>query len=108
MQANSDAARRVPARTGAASAATAPSPRLWCLRGEGWVERLSAMSLPDLVLAPTKSTPEKPAPKIAIAGLTKTFTTRTGPFTALAARLGRSALLPGAVAHRREFREDGE
>jgi len=41
------------------------------------------MSLPDLVLAPTKSTPEKPAPKIAIAGLTKTFTTRTGPFTAL-------------------------
>jgi NitT/TauT family transport system ATP-binding protein len=40
------------------------------------------MSLPDLALAPNKPPSDTPA-KIAIAGLYKTFMTRTGPFTAL-------------------------
>src|SRR5437899_3406719 len=41
------------------------------------------MPLPELAVAPTGTAPEKPPAKIAIAGLYKTFATRTGPFTAL-------------------------
>src|SRR3954451_21487734 len=41
------------------------------------------MSLPELAPAPSLAAPGAPAPKIAIAGLYKTFTTRTGPFVAL-------------------------
>src|ERR1043166_9428939 len=71
MQANSVAAKHVPADP--ASAPTAASPRV---RGEGWGEGLTAMAIPDLALAPARAQPQTAA-KIAIAGLYKTFMTRT-------------------------------
>ena len=40
------------------------------------------MALPELALAPVKIQP-KIQPKIQIAGLSKSFTTRAGPFLAL-------------------------
>src|SRR5207248_2210079 len=51
-------------------------------RREGWGEGLVIMAVPDLALAATRTQPDAAA-KIAIAGLFKTFMTRTGPFTAL-------------------------
>jgi len=46
-------------------------------------ENLKAMAVPELALAPSTTAPEKATAKIEIAGLSKVFATRTGPFTAL-------------------------
>src|ERR1051325_2677795 len=52
-------------------------------RGAGLEKRHVNMAVPELAVPETRTTPGKPAAKIEIAGLSKVFATRTGPFTAL-------------------------